>query len=223
MEFASVARPIIDGRNTAFRQQAQASLDQLITSQLPATQELLKNIAAAAAALQSAPQAAVGEQKLGGPQCLEHFGGVWKQLHLAALRCRAMDWARITSIPDVTSLAQIDPQQVRMTDDIVSQFYGDVVKALATLIEADAQRVAPADVPSLYQQYLQVLAPLVAGTPDDKLQQAVQPALEKLAGKSAAFAEEVKSYQTATHELLRWRERLAQVRCRRSGGFVSAQ
>ena len=162
MEFASVGGPITDGRNTAFRQQVQASLDQLITSQLPATQELLKNIAAAAAALQSAPQAAVGEQKLAGPQCLEHFGGVWRQLHLSALHCRAMDWARITSIPDVTNLAQIDPQQVRMTDDVMSQFYEDVAKALATLIEADAQRATPADVPSLYQQYLQVLAPLIA-------------------------------------------------------------
>ena len=105
----------------------------------------------------------------------------------------------------------------------MSQFYENVAKALATLIEADAQRATPADVPSLYQQYLQVLAPLIASTADDKLQQAVQPALEKLAGKSAAFAEEVKSYQTATHELLRWRERLAQVQCRHCGGFVPAQ
>ncbi len=221
-EFAAVRNAILDARNNAFRGQVQASLDQLVTSQLPATQELLKNIAAAAAALQSAPQAAVGEQKLGGPQCLEHFGGLWKQLHLSALHCRAMEWARITNIPDVTSLAQIDPQQIRMKDDTVSQFYGDVVKALATLIDADAQRAAPADVPALYQQYLQVLAPLVASTPDDKLPQAVQPALEKLAGKSAAFAAEVKSYQTATHELLRWRERLAQSAAAAAGASFSS-
>ncbi len=210
MELVSVGGSITNRRITAFREQAKASLDQLITSQLPATAELLKSMAAAAAALQSAPQAPIGDQKLAGPQCLEHFGGVWKQQHLSALRCRAMDWARITNIPDVTYLGQIDPQQVRLTDDAVSQFYESVTKALASLIEADAQRATPAEVPLLYQQYLQVLAPLIASTPDDKLQLAVQPALERLAGKSAPFAEEVKSYQTATHELLRWRERLAQ-------------
>lgn len=210
MEIAPVGGLIANGRNKAFRGQAQASLDQLITSQLPATQELLKSIAAATTALQSAPQAAVGEQKLAGPQCLEHFGGVWKQLHLSALHCRAMDWARISNVPGLINLGQIDPQQVRVADGVIAQVCEDLVKALATLIEADAQRAAPADAASLYQQYLQVLAPLIASTADDKLQQAVQPALEKLAGKSAPFAEEVKSYQTGTHELLRWRERLAQ-------------
>ena len=152
-------------------------------------------------------QAAVGEQKLAGPQCLEHFGGVWRQLYLSALRCRAMDWPGSPTFP-ITYLEQIDPQQVRMTDDVILKFYEDVVKALSALIEADAERANPAEVPSLFQQYLQVLAALVADTPDYKLQQAVQPALEKLAAKSPAFAEEVNSYQTATHELLRWRERL---------------
>jgi len=50
----------------------------------------------------------------------------------------------------------------------------------------------------------------VAGTRDDKLMLAVQPALDKLAAKNAAFAAEVKTYVVATHELLRWRERTAQ-------------
>ena len=209
-EFASVRGPITDARNLAFRTQAQAALDQLIASLMPNTRELLQNVSAAATALQSAPQATVGGQSLAGPQCLDYFGNAWKQLQLSAIRCRAIDWARMTGIPDATNLTQIDPQQARIADDALTPFNDELLKALASLIAADAQRAAETDVPTLYMQYLQVLVPLIGATADDKLSLAVQPALEQLAGKSAAFSGEVKNYHTATHELLRWRERLAQ-------------
>ena len=207
-EFAAVSSSITTGRNTAFRQQAQAALDQLAASLLPKTQELLQSITAAAAALRTAPQATVGDKTLAGPQCLEAFGNAWKQLQLSAVRCRAVDWAYMTSIPDAIYLQQTGSPRIVEAD--YTRFCEDLAKALASLIDADAQRAAETDVPTLYVQYLQVLAPLAASTSDDKLELAVQPALDKLAAKSAAFAEEVKTYTTATHELLRRRQRLAQ-------------
>lgn len=207
-EVAGVKDPIANGRNIAFRKHAQAALDQLAASLLPKTQDLLQSAAAAAGALRTAPQATVAGQTLAGPQCLEAFAAAWKQLHLSALRCRAVDWAYMTSIPDDMNLQQTGTP--RIVDADYQRFYEDWVKALAALIEADAQRAAETEVPTLYVQYLQVLAPLVAATRDDKLMSAVQPALDKLAAKRAAFAAEVKAYVTATHELLRWRERTAQ-------------
>jgi hypothetical protein len=197
-------------RNTIARENAQASLQQLAASQLPRTQELLQAVEAAAVALRTAPQADVDGQSLAGPECLAHFGDVWRQLQLSAVRCRAIEWARLSGIPDLSYLPRNDPQQIQLTDSSITEFYDQLCRSLAGLIEADAQRAAEVDVPNLYVHYLQTLAPLVADTADDKLQTAVQPALEKLANKSAAFADEVQAYRTATHELLRWRARLAQ-------------
>ena len=95
-ELDGVKAPITNSRNIAFRKQAQAALDQLAASLLPKTQELLQSVAAAAGTLRTAPQATVAGQTLAGPQCLEAFGAAWKQLHLSALRCRAVDWAYMT-------------------------------------------------------------------------------------------------------------------------------
>ncbi len=208
LEFAPVSDPITRGRITAFREQAQAALNQLAASLLPKTQELVQRVADAASALRTAPQATVDGQALSGPQCLEAFGAAWKQVHLSAIRCRAVDWAYMTGIPNEPSLEQTGTPRIAEAD--FERFYDELVKALASLIEADAQRAAEADARTLYLQYLPVLAPLVAATRDDKLALAVQPALDKLAAKSPALAKEIATYVAATHELLRWRERTAQ-------------
>ena len=209
IEFISVNNPATVGRNRAFRQQAQTALEQLATSRIPDTQALLQQVAAAATALQTTPQATVDGRTLTGPQCLEHFGDAWRRLHLAAVHCRAIEWARIVRISHLVddSPAELDPK--RSLDGVIGKFTEDLATNLAGLIEGDARRAAATDVPDLYVQYLQALAPLVASTSDDTLERIVQPALEKLAAKSAPFAAEVKTYQTATGELLRWRERLA--------------
>ena len=205
--FAMLELQVNPGRNTAFRQRAQAALDQAAASLLPKTQELLQSVASTAATLRTAPSATVGDQTLNGPQCLESFGTTWQQLHLSAVRCRAVAWACTTGIPDAGCSQRTGPP--RIVDADYRRFYEEMATALASLIEADAQRAAANDVRALYVQYLQVLAPLVANTRDDKLKLAVQPALDKLAAKSTSFAEEVRTYVTATHELLRWRQRLA--------------
>jgi hypothetical protein len=226
-EFAPFQISLLIRRNKAFREQAQSSLEQLAAAELPQTQQCLQAIAAAAATLRTAPQADVGGQTLAGPECLAHFGELGRQLQLSAVRCRAIEWARISAIPDLTYLPRVEAQQIQLSNDVIAGFYDQFATGLAALIEADAQRAAEAEVPELYVRYLQALAPLVADTADGKLQAAVQPALEKLANKSAVFAQEVQAYRTATQELLRWRERLAQTRaasaaagCQTSDAFL---
>lgn len=211
-EYATFRNSLMIRRNAAFRAQAQTSLEQLAASQLPRTQELLQAVAAAAASLQTAPQADVGGQSLAGPECLAHFGEAWRELQLSAVRCRAIEWARISALPDLAYLPNTDPPPPQMPDGMLTGFADQVGTSLAALIEADARRAAETEAPDLYVRYLQTLAPLVADTADGKLQAAVQPALEKLASKSTGFAREVQAYRTATQELLRWRERLAQAR-----------
>lgn len=208
-EFIPVAAPVNDRRNAAFFANALATMDKASASLAPQTQELLAAVAAAATALRSAPQATVDDRSLTGPQCVEHFGGVWRRLHLSAVRCFGVEWARVAGVPELSNLQQPQLEQARFPTDAMVQFNEQIGKALASLIEADTQRITDAEAPDLYVQYLQTLAPLVLDTANGKLEQAVEPALTALAAKSVALAAEVSAYRTATHELLRWRERLA--------------
>jgi hypothetical protein len=145
---------------------------------------------------------------LNGPQCLEHFGGLWRKLHRSALQCRAVEWARLTGTPDVGGLTP-PGEPNRLRDEDYAKSLESLIRGLAALIEADAQRATAEEVPGLYVGYLRVLAPLVLRTADDKLEAACLAALQKLAAKSLPFAKEVQVYHEATDELLRWRARAA--------------
>lgn len=215
-DFALVEEPITSGRNKAFRERARGVLKELAASLVPKTQQLIDDMTAAATALRTAPQATVAGQTLSGPQCLESFAAAAKQLHLSALRCRAVDWAYMSRTPAVAYLS--DAKSVGIVAADYGKLYENLPTGFASLIEADAQRVAETEVPTLYVQYLKSLAPLIASTGDGRLEQSVQPALDKLAAKSPVFAEEVRAYATATDEMLRWRQRLAERRAAAAAG-----
>lgn len=206
--FADVAAPLVAKRNTQFRQQVQDVLDQAVTAQLPNPSGLSAAVAAAAAGLRTAPSVDVEGKPLTGPQCLESFGNAWRQTQLAAIRCRALEWARRVGIPDCSYVPPVAGSNRIVDADYVS-LADDVLKGLASLIEADAARATGADAKQLYLAHLQTAAPLVSATAGDKLQLALTAALEKLAAKSPEFAAEVTAYRAATDECLRWRARVA--------------
>jgi hypothetical protein len=206
--FAELEHQVTVRRHTLVRQQVQEALEQVVIAQLPKPQALVAAVAAAATGLRSAPGVDVGGKTLSGPQCLEYFGGEWKRTQLAAVRCRAIEWARRVTLADYMYLPRIQAAS-RIVDADYERFGEEMNKALATLIEADGARAAGPDAAALYAAYLQTAAPLVSATADDKLGLALAPALEKLAAKSPAFAADVASYRAATDECLRWRERVA--------------
>lgn len=215
--FSSISISVPDARNKFVRRQLLDSLGKAAADQMPRTQELLTRITAAAKELRSAPTANIDGQPFTGPQCLGGFARIWRQVHLSALRCRAIDWARRVSIPAAMA-ANPASEPNRVVDAEYARFYTEVVKALASLIEADAERASGDEVSGLYREYLNVLAPLVTRTADDSLETAANAALEKLAAKQPGFAEEVTAYQMATDELLRWRERVAKAKTRSHAG-----
>ncbi len=211
--FSTVMISVPDNRNKLVRQQLLDSLGQAAAAQKPGTQDLLERIAAAANGLRTAPTANIDGRSFTGPQCLDGFARVWKQVHLSALRCRAIEWARHVNIP--VAMAARPASEPNMVDDTeYALFHGQIVEALASLVEADADRATGDEAAGLYRQYIQIFAPLVTRTADDKLEVAATAALEKLAAKSPGFAAEVKAYQDATGELLRWRERVAGAKTR---------
>lgn len=205
--FSTLIAQINGSRNRLVRQQVLEVLTNAGTAQMPDTTGLLKRCSAAAMALRSSGTVDVGGQMLNGPACLGHFAGAWRQVHLATLRCRAIDWARRPPLPQSGAPAAQDPKWIDETK--YASFCTEYLKALVGFIEADSERAQGEEASQLYQQYLQILPPVVAQTADDALTASAEAALDKLAQKSPGFHAQVEAYRAATDELLRWRERSA--------------
>lgn len=171
------------------------------TAQGPKYDELLERIAAAIAEVQRGGVAPWNGQTVSGPQLLAAIVADWQVAHQRALRSRAL---QLASRGPATSVA--GAEEIERAD---SEIAGQVRSALAKLIEADAQRVKPADVPGLHLDYLRA----AGGQPQigDRAAYlaALQPALDKLAAKDQALAAETRAIESATSELLRWRRRVA--------------
>ncbi|MCL4201558.1 MAG: hypothetical protein KJ000_03635 [Pirellulaceae bacterium] len=196
-------------RHRQLRDQVLAKLEQAGTPLVPDTQTLLATVSAAANALQSTPTADVDGQPLTGPQCLESFVRKWQGIHLNALRCRAIDWARRLTVPQLPYLP-VPPTPNRVDADQYAAFSAQMVSSLTSIVAADAQRATDSEASQLYPQYLTVLGTVLPRMADDKLETAVGASLEQLAAKSPELANQVTAYRAATGELLRWRERVAE-------------
>jgi hypothetical protein len=134
---------------------------------------------------------------------MQRFGEQWKSAHVAALQCWALNEARRGATQGATW-----PAADKMLQDHV-QFDKQMVAALVGLIEADAEQAAEGEVRPRYVAYLPVVAELNTLSAEDGLQRAAEPALQKLAERSPALADEVAAYRAATDDLLRWRRRTA--------------
>jgi hypothetical protein len=196
-------------RHRQLRAQVQSKLEQAGAPLVPDTQTLLAAVTAATSTLQSAPTADVDGQSLSGPQCLDSFARQWQGVHLKALRCRAIDWARRLTVPQLNYLP-VPESPNRVDADRYRDFCDQMVSGLAGIVAADAHRATAGEAAQLYPQYLTVLGKMLPRMADDRLETAVGSALEQLAAKSPELASQVTAYRAATDELLRWRERVAE-------------
>ncbi len=204
--YGRMRQEIMPRRNTLLRQQVQAKLEEVGTPIVPDTQGLLDAVAAAATSLQSGPTASVAGQACNGPQCMDQFLRQWQGIHLNAVRCRAVDWAR--RVP-VRTVAVVTPRANRVDDALYAAFCEQLIQGLASIVAADAQRISATEASQLYAQYLQVLGPPLSRMSDDRLETALMLALNQLVAKAPELNEQVTAYRAATDELLRWRERVA--------------
>jgi hypothetical protein len=143
-----------------------------------------------------------------GPQLVEKIGIVWKEAHVATLRCRALDWAymaRTNPAGSADSQGSIDPLQKAYV-----AFSGGVLKAIENLLTVEASRIDGDETVPLYVRYLATLPPLLDQVADRGSLAPIDQALQALANELAAFGGEVDAYDRGTAEMLRWRARAAE-------------
>jgi hypothetical protein len=176
----------------------------------------------ATAAIAATGQANWDGEQVTGPQLVEKIGVRWTEVHVACLRCRALDWAMQPLFQmagaNATRISS-DPTSQTLQQDY-AQFSSTCIESIVSVLRADAARVSGEDVAELYVAYLNSLAPLARQVADENAVKAWDVALRQLAARSPAFDAEVKSYDAATQELLRWRARTAaSITQARSGEF----
>ncbi len=203
-------------------QEAAQLLGQSRAQQTPDFASHVKAIGDATAAVAASGQADWGGEQVTGPQLVEKIGARWSEVHVASIRCRALDWAMQPLFQmagaNATRISP-DPTSETLQRDY-AQFSTSVVDSIVALIRADAARVSGDDVSKVYGEYLDTIAPLARQVADENAVQAWDAALLQLAAKSPEFAGEVQAYDAATRELLRWRARTAASMAQaRSGEF----
>lgn len=187
----------------------------------PDVAALVARIGKAAAELAKADRIDVEGTLLNGPETFAHFVGQWSRLHAAAVRCQGLHWAlegagagALTpggaAAPAPTG-ASSEIANDPVLADYAARSAGQISQALAGLIAAETQRVAPADVPTLHQAWLEAAAPVVGRVRNDELAQALRPALTALAARAPEYGAQVAAYEECTDDLLRWKRRTAEV------------
>lgn len=190
----------------AHQVQAVELINQLRTAQTPPFARFLENVDASVASVGESGEATWGGQQRQGPELIAAWMVGWRQAHVMSLRAQALT----QSLPEETNL---DPPDTLATD--YADFHARMISACAALVAADAARVDAADVPNLYARYLAAFAAAIPRMSDDSLRSAIGPELAKLRNKSPEFAQTVDSYERATSQSLRWRQRKAEAWRRR--------
>lgn len=176
--------------------------------QLPDFKTVLSEIQQAVNNIGTAGQTAWATETVDGPKLVEKIGDQWKEVHVASLRCRALDWANLAR----TNRAMSGPPQANKTDTLGSEyvaFSDGVVKALSELMALEAKRTGGKAPPELYLRYLSSLAPLMRQVSNPSAVDIVDQAVKDFAKATTAFGPEVEAYDAGTTELLRWRARAA--------------
>jgi len=149
-------------------------------------------------------------ESLSGPQLVVKIGATWRDVHVATLRCMALDWALLARSFSSNHSATDGPQPTDELAVAYRQFSDAVLKLLADLPTGEAKRVRGDAAAVLYREYLQALSTLMGHVTGERGWEDMQIALNELARQAPGFGDEVAAYDAATTELLRWRARTAE-------------
>lgn len=209
--FGAVRGAIDQAMRRIRSQEAASLLGQSRTQQTPDFTSHTTALREAVAAIAASGQAAWDGEQLSGPQIATKIGSRWTEVHVACIRCRALDWAMQPLLELAgANAARISPDPTsEMLQRDYTQFSTAAIESITAVIEADAARLSGDEAARLYVEYLEALAPLSRQIADSKDVAAWESALEQLAAKSPGFQGEVDAYRAATRELLRWRAKTA--------------
>lgn len=187
---------------SARQEQALAHLAARRDATLPDDDAFLADMKAAANDVRASGKHTVDGSARSGPELLAHFDVKRQTHHVQAINALATEWAR------AAVLGESPTPEWTAAEEKYKTFAAQLPPALAAIIEADTARISDASAKELYLQYLPVVADLSAHAPDCAAP--LESALSKFSEKSPALAAEIAAYRTATSELLRWRQRVAQ-------------
>ena len=182
---------------------AQEKLAELRDQITPDYAQLLSQLQQGAKDLRAGKDPTFDGQQYSGPEFLQQAGESWKQLHHQGLQSLGIDWSR------GLRLGEDDPQPLQDLLQSQKDFSSQIISAMAGVISADAEGGSSADPSAKYAAYVQALAPLISLTENPRNTEILQTALDTLAAKTPSLAADVKAYDAATGELLRWKKRLA--------------
>ena len=163
--------------------------------------DLVVQIEKARAELSRGAETTFHGKTVSGPQLIDTVRDAWLRLQ-----------PRVTKITCYSYLLQkggsVDGSLIPETAKNYSKFCGDVLAAIAGIVESDLIDCKPEEVPELYKQYLASASALQAQLALPSSSNKIEEALEKLAKKNDKFEKQVRDYKLATQPLLDWRMKL---------------
>lgn len=182
----------------------------------PDLNSLIEQAQKAAEEIDQTGQATWDGAKIPPHQWLEKFTARWEQSYLAAVQSLGYEMAAVVSL----TKALEDPEGWQLNSNLTVQKFYPAVEAIVTahvnrLVTAN---FSDADVRAAYASYVKTLARVIALTrnfedPDMKSPAELMATYSRLLGEfaeaSPSLAAEVRAYDAATSDLLRWRARVA--------------
>jgi len=208
--FRSVQSAIDKEMNRIRNQEANEQLSARRTELTPDFAGLTTELRDAVSAVASTGQTVWRDETLTGPQLVDRISLLWKETHVATLRCRALDWTlagRAGSHGNTN--ANTGSTASNQLGAAYESFCQSVSKSLVELVGLDASRTTGDEAVSLYHEYVSKLAALMNHVTTRQATSDLNQALKELASKAPGFHEEVDAYEAGTSELLRWRARAA--------------
>jgi hypothetical protein len=189
--------------------QAVAARDRLTQQALSERDMLLKRVQAGAAQLPQKGTIEVDGKQLEGPQAIAEFGKSWGAVHVGLMKCAAMHYGtRTSSYGDGGYSGSDDSSEYNRWSSENQKLADGVRQGFIAIITAEANAAPQPMARKRYVEYVQALSMLAGRIDNPSWLESLAPSLEQLATKGQ-MKMAVDAYQAATHDLLRWRARIA--------------
>ncbi|QDS91028.1 hypothetical protein EC9_52470 [Rosistilla ulvae] len=169
----------------------------------------------------------IGGKTLSGPEAILVLVNRWHAMSVACARCRAIEWAAMTTGLRFPTPAGYGDARGETEDPggrwlvAIDETRAYMHASLAQLIEADAKRVSAGEALALYRNYIDAIAQASQQLPPKDRYLIFDAALDSLVAKTGDAAATISGERAASRELLRWRGRVADAEAgRRQNEFV---
>lgn len=201
--FGDAIKAIHDHDVEAARQEIATAAAESLAAMKKSAEDWNAIAQSATASVRENGAATVGDESLSGPKTVARLLRLWDQHFELVLQARAWQWAAGRDNPDSAQARAAFVAEYESWAKLATQ-------QLVAIIEADAARITPQDVPAVYSSYIQETTPILALRTDPEISAAIDAALDGLAKKLAAFGGQIAAYKSISGDMLRWMQKSAQ-------------